>query len=1090
MQPGISSFKNLRFRVSLSLWRSVWFRYLALWFTTHPLRAMLLAVGLVAAGLLAVFFRRVVPAVWSFWHLRLLHPAWLLQLPVPSWGQLSKAAVVLFLAWLFAWAFRVRTRIFVASFDDYSGDPSLKEFVAGLPPFLLNELNRIRQIHEDSREAGAYSSGDNAVNPGTHPSGDKALNPSISVQSVGETLESAVTKDSKVELGVLSIPIGAMLGLFGRTVLQGPKLSGSVHKQGDVVTLIARMEGGGFANTDWRVDTRDLGPQNPAGANPVLSQLVEQLAYRVFTDLVPTGSRRWEAVHAFSQGLKHLRITTRTETDKFWNLRQAEASFIDAVARDNKFGTCYYNLGVVYERLNQPDSAKEAYLKAIQQEPGFAPSYYALAFNRMYAAQASDRDLFAECIRYCDQAIALNPELARAWDAKGMAYRKMKEAELGRGLKAGEEREVFRRSVQARSYAAAIAWRSFCHCVSERRGDKSEGARSIAVQCLRGQAISTAMLREPSAALFGQALYLNPADASLHFELGKTLIDNRRHKDAVRHFTSAIRIDSKPLYWAWLAKAQVEARVPFQDVKQSLRRALLDSWTDDKPDPEIRSTIAKLSAEPQAKENAADLFVNKIDAALQVAAELKLKDNPNEDAKQYLDRIERIATQSGPADWTFFSVVAILQARLPDFETRDLVKGAADVLLREKGLEGTFALGYLGRNEPAAALPRAERAVILNPLGAWQRSVLGQVYSALGDNERAEAEWKTCLDLAPTDPETLRSVAATYWNRGLYRLQPERRREMFERVIDNFKRVLNVSENMILSSKKDDLDAQISVRGEAHFWLGIFHQELLQYDDAVSELMKAKGLGYRPVESSLHLGDAYFEARAYDKAEEALREAVKTLNGLRQKARSEKKPFLPAGTAPGEVMPAYECLARCLLIRASVCVERGASLHRARRLGLLGNLFAGRAGDSSQKELKANYHLILGSIALKSGDVDLSIKELEQSVNLSFDKDSYLRLARAYLARAANDKAAWQSWIEKARDNWQTASTADVRGRCASELADIKARLDAAERENRVSEKEKASAAGSIMGQGREASAGQMQPDTSPSKSTSGKDIR
>jgi len=289
----------------------------------------------------------------------------------------------------------------------------------------------------------------------------------ISIQNVGETLQQAVTTESKVKLGFLEIPIGAMFGIFGR-ITQGPRLSGSVHKQENEVALIARIEGGGFPSIDWRVDRRGLSPRDAADRVPLLTQLVEQLACRIFTDLVPNGSKRWQAVYHFSQGLKSLRITTRTETDKFWNLRQAEEEFIQALAEDGKFGSCYYNLGIVYRELGQPDAARVAYAQTIRQDPAFAPAYYALALNRWNtvqtrgAARQGNRELYSDCISLCDQAIALDPDYASAWDLKGLAYRRMREAELGKPLKAGEEPAVFKQSNKSREIASALAWRAVC----------------------------------------------------------------------------------------------------------------------------------------------------------------------------------------------------------------------------------------------------------------------------------------------------------------------------------------------------------------------------------------------------------------------------------------------------------------------------------------------------------------------------------------------------------------------------------------------------------------------------------------------------
>jgi tetratricopeptide (TPR) repeat protein len=700
--PGVSAFRYYRFRLFLSVWQSLRFRYLALWTATYPKASALLAF----ACLLAIFYRRVEGWMGSIRQMIYSNP---------PWNSLSKAAAGLFLVGLFVWALSVRKRIFVASFEDYSGDSSLKDFVAGLPPMLLNELSRIRKLHEDVTESGAYSSA------------SETIAASISVQNVGDTLQSAISKDSKMKLGFLEIPIGAALGVFGR-IVQGPKVSGSVHQQENVTTLIARIEGGGFPSTDWRVDSTDLFPRNPADATPMLTRLVEQLAYRIFTDLVPTGSTRWEAVYAFSQGLKLLRVTTRTDTDKPWNLRQAEARFIEAVAKDNKFGSCRYNLGVVYERLDQPDSAKQAYATAIQEKPEFAPSYYASALIRLNSAAPGDLELYRECIRFCDEAIALNLDYARAWSLKGLAYRRMRAANLPREEDAGSD--VFKESNRSRGVAAAVAWRAVCKSTLAGRPDKSAYAKGIAVNCLRNLAVGHAMLNHGKAkTLFAQALSLKPADADLHFEFGKTLCRLNKHPAAVREFTAAVTLGGRPPHWAWLAAAQHKTNAGHADVRESLRRALQGSRAGDKSREEIDKSYRALA--PGKLEPG---FVTKVDEAQTIASELGLKIELNELPYDYLERIEKMLLEKRKG-WDFSDVIAIMQDRIADEELKKLVGSAADQLVTDSGLYGWLAYGYLDprRKESEAALPHAERAVIRNPLRSWERSALGQAYSALGD---------------------------------------------------------------------------------------------------------------------------------------------------------------------------------------------------------------------------------------------------------------------------------------------------------------------------------------------------------------------
>ncbi len=120
--------------------------------------------------------------------------------------------------------------------------------------------------------------------------------------------------------------------------------------------MIAGLEGGRFRRFDWRVGIDDLDPVDDNDKRPILERMIEQLACRVFTDLGEVGSPSWRAVEFFSRGLESLRKTSRTEVDKYVNLRSAERAFITALAYDSKFWRCHYNLGVAYKSLRQQDA--------------------------------------------------------------------------------------------------------------------------------------------------------------------------------------------------------------------------------------------------------------------------------------------------------------------------------------------------------------------------------------------------------------------------------------------------------------------------------------------------------------------------------------------------------------------------------------------------------------------------------------------------------------------------------------------------------------------------------------------------------------
>jgi len=1002
----------------LSPWYSVRFRYFALWAAKHGRGLLLLFIAFCIAFVLALAPSQARSVVHWLTHL--------------SAGSFWKSLAALALLWLLAWGLKARQRIFVASFEDFTGDSSMKEFISGLPRLLLNELGVIRQLHQDVNEAGAAVVREHATEA------------TIRVQDVGETLQKAVTSESKVKLWGIEIPVGALLGLFGRFT-QGPQLSGSIYSQDGEITLIARLEGAGYPGTDWRVVSSDA-DMDGSTENPLrLSQMLEQLAYRIFTDLVPTGARRWRAVHAFSQGLNSLRITTRTANDKFWNLRQAEARFIEALAEDSKFSPCFYNLGVVYTQLGQPDSAAAAYSKAIEQDPLFAPSYYALALSRWNDANKKkeidsgllDSGLLNDCLRFCSQAIALDANYARAWNLQGLAYRMLK----------GNDPNHLKESVQSRARAAALAWRAYCHRLLSRSADPS--AIDIAFNCLRNLAVGHGLLQTREApAIYRQALSLKPLDADLHYEFGRALEAGGRHQEAAREFEIAAGIDGKPLYWKWLAKAQLNAQLALPLVKESLWKAVRGPLFDDATRAEMIASFGQ-NADLAA-------FMAAADDARTIATEITLRETEKIDVQLYLTRLEGLLPENAPKNWHLGLVMDALQKRSPDPEKQNRIRTIAEAFVFDQGLYGSLARAFLGRAKEGdliAALYHAENAVTLNPLGSWQRTVLGDVYWALGDYDRAQAEYNTCLDFSPTESDTLSGVASTYWNRGVDIFNPDQRRRMFNRVIDTYVRVLKITENQILGRGAEDLGkSKLVDRGKAHFWLGRFHHELLNYDGAISELRKAQGLGFKPFESTLHLGSAYIETEAFNQAEDKLRSGIGDLLKLLRamKLKERRLQLEKPADKPGEDMQISELLVWSYLLRAQACADRRGNLTKAARMARLGYARMKFVAAPKRRLLEALYHQINGLLALKRENWPEAIRELECSVSLDFDSRSYLSLAEAHLALAQHGSDQWKQEIKTARDCCDLATSANLRRGRMGQISAVRTQIDDFERDKKA----------------------------------------
>jgi len=463
--------------------------------------------------------------------------------------------------------------------------------------------------------------------------------------------------------------------------------------------------------------------------------------------------------------------------------------------------------------------------------------------------------------------------------------------------------------------------------------------------------------------LFGQALYLRPADAELHFEFGKTLVDQGQPEAAVAKFRAAVRIDPEPLYWAWLAKAQAEAKADPQDVLESCRRAAQDS-----EDEEVRKEVGEAYRKIEQLDLARDF-----DLVQEEVSKLKLdltkvvsEFDPAKEEEHALERYlaHLILMKVRPDDaGKACDLTPVAMAR------KEMIESAAAGLVREQGLYGTLALAISDQDKRGdlkgsldAALHLAERAVSLNPFRSYERAVLGQIYFKLSDYERAEAEWKTCLDLAPTDLDTRANIAITYQNRGVDLLHPERRKRMFESAIESYGRVLRIAENQVVDQDAKDRERQLGVRGNAHYWLGRFHLELLHDDEAISALLKAKGLRFKPLESTLHLGSTYVEAKAYDKAENVFREGIEILRPIRRESKNKPEPSNQPASLSDDDMPISELLARDYFGCAFAYLGRGVNLRKARRLAQLGLSLRYEVGKAAVRgELEAIYHERVGS---------------------------------------------------------------------------------------------------------------------------------
>src|SRR5712691_8278010 len=301
------------------------------------------------------------------------------------WSQLGSILALYTLLWLLWWAWKARKSLVIEDFANYAGT-QFDTDVKGLATLLVVKL--------------------------------------------GQLLKDAVSSQSKLSLGPIEIPIGILMSLLGH-IVQGPRIIGSLHKDNGDLVLTAQIVGGKYP-FKWRVNSASLPVQSTDQSPHDLVDMVEELVYRMFTDLELVGSSRASATAAFCEGLKAYRDCLRTPKDRLRNLKIAEKQFIQTLAEDVQFDLAYYNLGVVYTELGQTEAALATFEKAITQNPNSWIAYYALALGRLESQE------YYRAAQLCKRVIELKPGKANA--AKAYQLRGLTQFELYRQEQDSEQK--------------------------------------------------------------------------------------------------------------------------------------------------------------------------------------------------------------------------------------------------------------------------------------------------------------------------------------------------------------------------------------------------------------------------------------------------------------------------------------------------------------------------------------------------------------------------------------------------------------------------------------------------------------------------
>lgn len=961
-----------------------------------------------------------------------------------QWSDL-RVAFWLALAWLgillFYLLFQARRRVVVEQFTDATGDEQ-KPDPRGLSTLLVGEIDRLRDL---------YTTVDDSAIP-TAVQKNRPLDATIKVEDVAGFLESPAMIETKASVGPIQIPLGALLAFVSRFV-RGPRLLGSIHVEGDALVLTTQLSKSGSLQT-WHVE-RSLPAKGPTGRLDVPQGMVQELAYRMFSDLALSGHVRWRATKDFADALTAIRHCLRTRENRRLNLQQAERSLIDAQEKDDHLGYVYYNLGVVFTELHKLaraeqaeagtrsdeeakahwNAAERAFRYQIRLTPDRWEAYYALAqtYDSREPKRPHDLDYI---LKRCDRVISMRPGTATT--AKALLLKS----------NANRERGEVKEMIAHRRLAVAEAWSALCRA---ERGGGVDGEAQLAASALKALAVAycerhrrwgllVKMDEARARRLLGRAVKLAPNDAEIRYELSRACDSKPRRE--IDQLDAALRIDpSSPKWWARLAllhaqRAQ-ERRGDGEEAhasyccEQALR--LVNCFVADGVDKDearsVLETIAQAYSRlgPEFSAKAEDARA-RILVAERCSAETLDLDALTKDAsgtgwagaearialgRHELEHgdLERARTQLGEA-------VDTLEALDPDELTRSEAR-----ILHARALQRL--------DEHDKAIEELRAAIGDDPLHRRPREALADILMEIRDYEKAQKVLKDALRWDPDRADLHRKVGHCYRKLAVDHRETARRKRALRNAIRAFSRALELSGH-------HSLDAQL----ESHYWLARLYKELGDYERAIPFLRRATICADAKPLIHLLLGEAYLRDRAYDSAETELRHAIESAGEPCNKV-DYGAAFSDHGWHAGRVIAYAHVLLAVGYAERGVRLKDAAknvlsawlALRDARRVAGL----PAAAFEATEAVRKA----AAGLIALKNEDPQRAISRFRGSLALVPTGETYLHLGRAYSLTTDSDAAAVARAKRRGLDACRQAEALDVTGRLTPVAKAVQAELAA-----------------------------------------------
>lgn len=985
--------------LALPAWYNAGFRLLA-WEATRGLRVVRRAWDWLTARWVGI----ILLSILTLWAVLMIYEA--LEKPT-EWNDIPiKVLGLAILAVLLMYAvYRARRRIVIVEFADYTEDAALKGCGRGLASRVRNELASITTLYRTIDEA-------------MPPQRGQIVRVTVGVEDVLDSLKDVIGPDSSTEVGFFKIPFGALVRGIGWLV-RGPRLTGSLHRDGDHLLILADLSGGGLSGT-WRVSSRDdLAGEEPRPATAEVYALAEQLAYRIITSLGNLGSPRWEAVRCFTNGLRAYRTTQVTRGDIAPELRRAEREFINALSLDRTFSQCHYNLGVVYQGMRVHESAEASYRQILEENPDWSEAYYALATVYFDAGEREKAGIFAR------KMIEIRPDDARAWNHNGIARYAHQDAEArGRGdLEQDFRGPAWDEIVRSFEIAAALAWRGLCAAALRQPSRPLAKEKQLAVRCATNLGIvrGFARDREGLRTILEQAFRLAPRDARAHLIRGEALFDEEQWQasraELFQVFGDGLDLNDHVERWIYLLSVHLalsneadlgRAYVNVLNFAVPAESAVLASRGDTAAEAEHRQEYGaqlenfqvmlrimerKTGIWPDPFVSLARLigFLRWLELAdgMGPAPPLEPEEQAWARAQLRIDFARRVVADD-PAAARGELQEAIAELRREHFRQVDR-QGLRSLLAKAHLLEARQGgdASLLMR-----AVEHAEASVAQEPGSGPRRWILGDVYAALGDFEEASNERETALNLGSSceilgDPAALSRIAHDYLRLSGVPEQPAPDARL-RRGLKFFERILQFVE----SRKSNRSESQFATHAAAHFWVGRFHCELGDQEKGIDHLLIARSMTFRPIEIGLRLGNVYSRRRSYREARLAF---VSSFLATRPRGLASRN-----GTPLRDEAPA-EAEAELLLSWAMLYAERSIRLKQAevlcrRAARRIRSLQGARRG-----ELRALHQECLGWIRFQARDLEGSLKALKAAAHATGSPRVYTRLARVYEAQGSRE---------------------------------------------------------------------------------------